>query len=117
MEIKPDFYLVSSEYIPHIGPVECYVRSALEVDEINYLVVDLIPGLYGDNEERNTVIIGPRYIGDNLMCSERWPVYINVFIPKSNNFKDIHINALSDLTIIAWAEIHKTKNDSLKALQ
>jgi len=117
MKIKPDFYLVSTEYIPPIGPLECYIENVLMIDEISYLKITLIPGLYGEKEEINTVIIGPRYVGDTLVCSQRWPSYVNVFLSNKNNLGGIDIKAISDLKIIAWAEIHKTKTDSLKALE
>lgn len=117
MNIKPDFYFVSTEYVPHIGPLECYVENVLKIGEISYLNITLIPGLYGGNKKINSVVLGPRYVGDTLVDTERWPVYVNVFLSDRNNHENNNIRTLSDLKIIAWAEIHKTKDDSLKALK
>lgn len=118
MKIKPDFYLVSTEYIPHIGPLECYIEEdKLRIGNIGYLKVTLIPGLYGEKEEISNIILGPRYLGDTLINSPIWPVHVNVFLSNSNNFGDNDIISLRDLKIIAWAEIYKARSDALEALK
>lgn len=117
MKKEPDFYLVSTEYIPPIGPLECYIENVLNIDGISYLKIILNPGLYGGNEEINKVILGPRYEGDTLIYSKKWPIYVNIFLVNKNNLDNFDIKTLNDLKIIAWAEAHKTKRDSVKALE
>jgi hypothetical protein len=119
---QPQFYLISGETEPAIGPRACYLKRWLSTPEgyAIYLLVRIDPHLHWDTSigmiDTDELILQNRHPGQ-LYPVAHWPGWVNVAQIINNDIKHTGVARLEDLRHILIGELWPTAQEAKKSLR
>jgi hypothetical protein len=114
-DVKPDFYLASSEGYGLDRPRACYrVKRLYSATRDDYLLIDIEPPVPGQpyglgSLDIASVVIATRHIGSSLFPISEWPVAVHVARPLVADPEQRESLDDSELQEIGWAELYPSR--------
>ncbi len=134
--LKPQFYLVSAETVPIIGPRACHIQqklSPLPIDDYppgyEWVLVKIEPRLYWETGLRTVGTIdteelvlaqrsyGPTGLVDPIYPISDWPEWVNAFQILNDDIKRTGKASAQDLRHILIAELWPTAEEAEKMIR
>lgn len=120
MDRKADFYLISTDCDPPLGPIACFVERRLPARnrKEDFLLAKVEPSINwvpkaGENE---WVVFAVRFVGQTLFPLCEWPTYVYVCRLINTDAENIEIVSDKELKIVLWGEIYKTEEQAIAAI-
>ncbi|MFO0761712.1 MAG: hypothetical protein U0359_35040 [Byssovorax sp.] len=119
---EADFYLIFSEGQPAEIPRACVRIKRVDGRATDgYLVVRIDPPLDGQRHRMgehalDLVVLATRHKGTSLFPISKWPisVYVAKILENAQNKNQL---GKTDLEIIGWADLYKTREDAMAELR
>jgi hypothetical protein len=114
-DVKPDFYLASSEGYGLDCPRACYrVKRLYSATRDDYLLIDIEPPVSGQpyglgSLDIASVVIATRHIGSSLFPISEWPVAVHVARLLVADLEQRESLDDSELQEIGWAELYPSR--------
>jgi hypothetical protein len=118
---QPSFYLVSGERSDPVYPTACWpIRRLSDHIRDDYMAVRINPEIPGQKyglgfRDIDYLLLSTRLAGTTLYPITEWPCHVYVIRVVNENILTNSEFGKSDVEVIGWGTIHKTKEEASKA--
>lgn len=121
-EKMEEFYLISTELRTPYEPRACRILKRLRStirDDLAHVTIDppISKEIYNTKDDITELILGSRLEGSTLFPISEWPTSVYICRLKNHAISPFpEIIDAANLVIMDWGEIHRLREDAIKAL-
>ncbi len=115
---ETDFYMVSADTEPLMGPRACRIEERLLAERDDWLLlVRVEPPLPTGRTSEAEWLLASRWKGETLVPMSSWPIGVLVCPLPSPEVKGSGRVSRKDLTIDYWAELYPSRQEAEESLE